>query len=66
MLRLASGLALGTVIAALQVLAEIVRAFEVARAAHRALTAEDADLVARMWRTLGRVSTAVDDRPPFR
>lgn len=30
------------------------------------LTAEDTDLVARAWRTAGRVSTAVEGRPPFR
>ncbi|QKT08371.1 geranylgeranyl reductase family protein [Gordonia sp. X0973] len=27
---------------------------------------EDADLIARAWRTVGRVSVRVDDRPPFR
>ncbi|MEE4024092.1 geranylgeranyl reductase family protein [Gordonia sp. PKS22-38] len=30
------------------------------------ITPDDADLVARAWRTAGRVSTRVDDRPPFR
>ncbi|WP_232017045.1 geranylgeranyl reductase family protein [Gordonia insulae] len=30
------------------------------------ITPEDADLVARAWRTAGRVSTRIDDRPPFR
>ncbi|MEO9326927.1 geranylgeranyl reductase family protein [Gordonia aurantiaca] len=29
------------------------------------ITAEDADLVARAWRSVGRVSTVVDARPPF-
>ncbi|GAC84501.1 putative oxidoreductase [Gordonia paraffinivorans NBRC 108238] len=29
------------------------------------ITPEDADLVARAWRTAGRVSTRVDPRPPF-
>ena len=30
------------------------------------ITPDDADLVARAWRTAGRISTRVDDRPPFR
>ncbi|GAC67940.1 geranylgeranyl reductase family protein [Gordonia soli] len=30
------------------------------------VTPEDSDLVARAWRTAGRVSTQVDHRPPFR
>ena len=29
------------------------------------ITAEDADLVARAWRTAGRISRQVDPRPPF-
>ena len=29
------------------------------------ITPDDADLVARAWRTAGRVSTRIDDRPPF-
>ncbi len=30
------------------------------------ITPDDADLVARAWRTAGRLSSRVDDRPPFR
>ncbi|MFZ2238784.1 MAG: FAD-linked oxidoreductase, partial [Gordonia amarae] len=30
------------------------------------ITPDDADLVARAWRTAGLLSTRVDDRPPFR
>jgi hypothetical protein len=30
------------------------------------ITDEDADLVARAWRTAGRMSVRVDERPPFR
>ncbi len=30
------------------------------------VTEEDKDLVARAWRTLGRMSVRVDERPPFR
>ena len=30
------------------------------------ITPDDADLVARAWRTAGRLSTRIDDRPPFR
>ncbi|GAB89116.1 geranylgeranyl reductase family protein [Gordonia rhizosphera] len=29
------------------------------------ITPDDADLVARAWRTAGRLSTRIDDRPPF-
>ena len=29
------------------------------------ITPDDADLVARAWRTVGRVSSRIDDRPPF-
>ncbi|MGC4961710.1 geranylgeranyl reductase family protein [Gordonia sp. DT218] len=30
------------------------------------ITPDDADLVARAWRTAGRLSSQIDDRPPFR
>ena len=26
---------------------------------------EDRDVVARLWRTAGRISTRMDERPPF-
>jgi hypothetical protein len=29
------------------------------------ITEEDSDLVAKAWRTAGRVSTKLDARPPF-